>query len=144
VPSGITLLPALPLTAAGKVNRAALAPPGRGKPGRAIDDAPNGDLERLVLATWKEVLGVPRIRIDDNFFEIGGNSLAIIDVQVRLTSSLCRQVLVVDLFRFPTIRALAGHLAGGQTDSNLLAADLRGRLRRGRSRHRVPRVIEEI
>jgi amino acid adenylation domain-containing protein len=142
VPSGITVLPALPLTAAGKVNRAALPPPGQEGPGRVTDDAPEGDLERLVLAAWKEVLGIPRIRTDDNFFEIGGNSMAIIGVQARLTRWLSRQVLVVDLFRFPTIRSLAGHLAGGRTDSDLVAADLRGRLRRQRSGRRVRKAEE--
>jgi amino acid adenylation domain-containing protein len=140
VPSAITLLPAMPLTAAGKVDRAALPAPGRATPGRAIDDAPSADLERLVLAIWKEVLGVPRIGIDDNFFEIGGNSLAIIDVRLRLTRALGRPVLVVDLFRFPTVRGLAAHLAGGQVDSDLLVADLRGRLRRQRSSRRVPQI----
>jgi acyl-coenzyme A synthetase/AMP-(fatty) acid ligase len=137
VPSGITLLAALPLTTAGKVDRSALIPPGpAGHASPASADPPGSDLERLVLSIWCEVLGVARVARDENFFEVGGNSMAIIEVQVCLMQALDRPVRMVDLFRFPTIRSLAGYLASGQADVGLLASDLRGQMRRHRSGRR--------
>jgi amino acid adenylation domain-containing protein len=144
VPSGVTLLATLPLTAAGKVDRSALPSPGLVRsPGRASNDTPSGDLERLISGIWCEVLGVSGITRNDNFFEISGNSMAIIEVQARLKQALDRPVLVVDLFRFPTIRSLAGYLAGGQIDTGLLASDLRGRMRRQRTSRRARALAQE-
>ena len=145
VPSGVTLLATLPLTPTGKVDRKALPLPGIS---RDIHAVPNGtpadDLERLILGTWYEVLGVSRITCDDNFFEIGGNSMAIIEVHARLKQALDCPVLVVDLFRFPTPRSLAEHLISGPVDTGLLAANRRGRMRRRRSGRRTPRARGEL
>jgi amino acid adenylation domain-containing protein len=137
VPSGVTMLATLPLSGGGKVDRSRLPSPGQHGPASPGYDVPQGRLERLVLAVWREVLGLPRIGSNDNFFEIGGHSMAIIEVQSRLRRALGRQIQVVDLFRFPTIRTLAGHLASGGADERLLDAEMRGRQRReraGRSR----------
>jgi len=144
VPSGITFLRTLPLTGAGKVDRAMLPPPGHESPAAsATDDPSTGHFERLVLAIWREVLGRPRIGSNDNFFEIGGHSMAIIEVQARLKRSLGRQVHVVDLFRFPTIRSLAGHLASGDADARLTGASTRGHMRRQRAGRPRPRAGSE-
>ena len=144
VPASITLLAALPLTTAGKIDRSALPPPGRARYASGFSgDLPGDDLERLILGIWCEVLGASDVGLSDNFFEIGGNSMAIIDVQARLIQTLDRQVRVVDLFRFPTIRRQAEFLAGGQMDADLLASDLRGQTRRRRSGRRArPRTQE--
>jgi amino acid adenylation domain-containing protein len=144
VPSGVTLLPTLPLTASGKVDRRALPAPGRGRyASAASEDTPGSDVERRILGVWCEVLGRSGITRNDNFFEIGGNSMAIIEVQARLKQVLDRPVRVVDLFRFPTIRSLAESLAGGRMDPELLASDLRGRTRRRRSGRRAPALGQE-
>ena len=142
VPSGVTLLSALPLTAAGKVDRTALPSPGRARYANP-DEPPCGDLERLILAVWSEVLGVSAITRNDSFFEVGGNSMAVIEVHARLKQALNRPVRVVDLFRFPTIRSLAGYLAGRHIDTELLASDLRGQTRRHRSGRRAQRQAQE-
>lgn len=54
------------------------------------------------------------VGVDDNFFEIGGHSLLVVRVQSRLAETLGRQVPVVELFRHPTVRTLARHLAGAE------------------------------
>jgi hypothetical protein len=69
--------------------------------------------------------------------------MAIIEVQTRLRQALDRQIPVVDLFRFPTMRSLAVYLAGGQTDTELLASELRGRTRRNRSGRRARTLAQE-
>jgi amino acid adenylation domain-containing protein len=144
VPSGVTLLATLPLTAAGKVNRTALPSPGLARyASSASNDTPSGNLEHLILGIWCEVLGMSGITRSENFFEIGGNSMAIIEVQAQLQQVLDRPVRVVDLFRFSTIRSLAGYLAGGQVDAELLASDIRGQTRRDRSGRRTRRLARE-
>ncbi|MBA2897859.1 non-ribosomal peptide synthetase [Nonomuraea soli] len=111
VPAELVLLPALPLTGNGKVDRARLpAPPRAQAAGRG--EQPATATERLVAGVWQEVLGLPRVSTDENFFEIGGHSLATAQVQARLSTSLGREVAIVDLFRHPTVRALAAHLDG--------------------------------
>jgi hypothetical protein len=58
---------------------------------------------------------VPEVGIDDNFFDLGGHSLLMVQVQQTLRRTLERDLAITDLFRFPTIRTLAAHLsaAGG-------------------------------
>ncbi|GGL49086.1 non-ribosomal peptide synthetase [Planomonospora parontospora] len=111
VPAEVVLLPALPLTPNGKVDRAALPEPAP-RPAGTRADEPSGATERLVAGVWREVLGLPRISAGENFFEIGGHSLATAEVQARLAALLGRAVPIVDLFRFPTVRSLAAHLDG--------------------------------
>src|SRR5262249_24381980 len=75
VPADVLILPVLPLTANGNLDRAALPRP-QARPA-AGPDGLTGDTERLVAGVWRAVLGLPRIGATDNFFDIGGHSLAI-------------------------------------------------------------------
>ncbi|MGW4667594.1 amino acid adenylation domain-containing protein [Streptosporangium sandarakinum] len=112
--------------------------PGRGA-GGGPGGEPSGPTERAVAEVWRAVLGVPRVRATDNFFEIGGHSLAIAAVQARLAGVLGREVPVVDLFRHPTVRALAAHLDGGGDSPGLDRAARRLAVRRDRMRGRARR-----
>jgi amino acid adenylation domain-containing protein len=133
VPAHLTLLAALPLTANGKVDREALARTSRGRAGPAAED-PASRTERSIAAVWRDVLGLPRIGVTDNFFEIGGHSLAMAGVQARLERRLGVPVTIVDLFRYPSIRALAAHLDGTTQDPVLHRAARRTAMRRERAR----------
>ncbi|MFI5911646.1 amino acid adenylation domain-containing protein [Dactylosporangium sp. NPDC051541] len=111
VPAAVVVLPVLPLTANGKLDRAALP---RAEPRPAAGrDGLAGATERLVAGVWRAVLGLPWIAATDNFFDIGGHSLAIAAVQARLSEQLGRDVPIVELFHHPTVRALASHLDAG-------------------------------
>ncbi|MEV4898807.1 phosphopantetheine-binding protein, partial [Nonomuraea sp. NPDC055795] len=135
----------LPLTPNGKVDRAALpAPPPRtGWPGAGPGQEPASATERLVAGIWREVLGQPRVSADANFFEIGGHSLATAQVQARLTASLGREVPIVDLFRFPTVRTLAAHLDGERRTAGTERAAMRVAARRARPSTRPHRARRE-
>ncbi|WP_412538156.1 amino acid adenylation domain-containing protein [Longispora sp. K20-0274] len=133
IPATLTLLPALPLTPNGKVDRAALPRPSS-RPTAGPADTPATATERLIAGTWCEVLGLPRVGTADNFFEIGGHSLAIVAVQARLSTALDRDVDIVDLFRHPNIRALAAHLDGTTTTPGLDRVARRVAARRDRTR----------
>jgi hypothetical protein len=73
VPAVVTILPALPRTPNGKLNRHALPPPGDG--GTTPWRAPTTVAEQLMCELWSEVLCAPRVGLDDDFFELGGHSL---------------------------------------------------------------------
>jgi acyl carrier protein len=71
---------------------------------------PGNEIEEILAGIWTGVLGLSRVSVNDSFFEIGGNSLSIVTVSSRLKQALGRDIALVDLFRFPTIRSLAQFL----------------------------------
>ncbi len=108
VPAVYVPLAELPLTPNGKVDRKALpAPQGSHVKAEGEFIAPQGNVEQSVAAIWKDILHVEQIGVDDNFFDFGGHSLQVVQVQNRLREVLGIDVPVLKLFQFPTIRALA-------------------------------------
>jgi amino acid adenylation domain-containing protein len=115
IPSIFVMLEALPLTPNGKVDRQALPEPGKVKGDEATSYiAPRNEIEKTISGIWQEVLEVENPGINDNFFELGGQSLLIIRIQSLLAKALKRDISVVDLFRYPTIDALAKFLTEGE------------------------------
>nr|QEO74533.1 condensation domain-containing protein [uncultured bacterium] len=116
IPSAFAMLDALPLTLNGKVDRQALPAPDMDRP--ALTGAyvgPHTEMERRLVEVWQEILQVKNVGVHDNFFDLGGHSLSLIQVQVRLQELLERDVPVVEMFRQPTISSLAMYL--GQTSN---------------------------
>jgi acyl carrier protein len=114
VPTTVTVLPAFPLTPNGKTDRRALPQP-RAQSAAGPASAPQGQLESTIAGIWQEVLGLPHVGTTDNFFDLGGHSLLVVQVQRRLRKACGREVSITDMFRLSTIRALAAHLAGNAT-----------------------------
>ncbi|HVR97692.1 MAG TPA: thioesterase domain-containing protein, partial [Thermoanaerobaculia bacterium] len=112
LPAAFVLLPALPLTANGKVDRKALPAPeaGAGAPGFV---APRTELERHLATLWADSLGLSaeQVGIHDSFFETGGNSILGAILVNRLQQTLGEIVHVVALFDHPTVAAMAAYLA---------------------------------
>jgi amino acid adenylation domain-containing protein len=118
VPAAVQVLPALPVSAQGKVDRQALgrltldAP--RERPAWA---APQNDLEERIAAVWRDLFGLADpagLGVDDNFFDSGGNSLLLVRLHSRLQTALERNFPLVEIFKHPTIRSLAASLGAGQ------------------------------
>jgi amino acid adenylation domain-containing protein len=107
VPSAFVALETLPQTQTGKVDPRTLPAPEYGA--ATAGAAPRTGVEERVAAVWREVLGVERVGVHDNFFDLGGTSLLLYRVYSRLRE-LRADLKVVDLFRHPTVEALAGHL----------------------------------
>ncbi len=135
VPAAFVVLPALPVTANGKLDRAALPAPAAARPELAVAYVePRGELERSLAALWCELLGVPRVGADDNFFELGGHSLLLAELRTRLAAGLGREVSLVELFQYPTVGSLAAHLAAAADGTP--AADRAARAGRDRADQR--------
>lgn len=73
--------------------------------------APGTQIEREIASIWAEVIGLDRVGIDQNFFDLGGTSLMLEHVQVRLEAVLGRELPLTRLFQHPTVSSLAGSLA---------------------------------
>ncbi|HYN92489.1 MAG TPA: amino acid adenylation domain-containing protein, partial [Pilimelia sp.] len=109
VPAAIVVLDTLPLGPNGKLDRRALpAPDLTGAPDRYA--APRTDTERVLAGVWAEVLGVDRVGVEDNFFDLGGDSILAITLVSRARAAGL-QLTSRDLFRHQSIAALAPAVA---------------------------------
>ncbi len=110
IPAAVITVDAIPLSDSGKVDKAALKRLLRERSRPTEDIALQDELERDIASLWKELLGVPEIHRDDNFFALGGHSLLAIAVAHRLEKSLGHPVPARDLFVEPTLRGFAARV----------------------------------
>ncbi len=111
IPSFFVRIEELPLNSSGKIDRKVLNEDITYKyHSHKMYQAPESELENIIARIWKEVLGTRQVGIDDNFFEIGGHSLAAIQVHNKLKQAFDMDFSVTVLFRFPTIRLLSEYL----------------------------------
>jgi natural product biosynthesis luciferase-like monooxygenase protein len=133
VPAAFVELESMPLTPNKKIDRRALPMPqlAPSEP-RANEAQPESEVEKVLADIWCEVLKLPSVGVDSNFFDLGGHSLLVVHVLNQLRSRDYK-LQMTDLFRFPTIRGLAGHLDpernGAAQDDALKAAQGRAAAR---------------
>jgi len=115
VPSAIVTLDTMPLTPNKKIDRKALpAPQSRTAPRAAATAAPVSGTQSTIAQVWTALLGVQDIRGEDNFFALGGHSLLAVQAHRDIKAALGADSLsITDIFRFPTLDGLAGHLDKG-------------------------------
>jgi acyl carrier protein len=114
VPQAWVFLPALPLNTNGKLDRAALPAPGTGRPPLAVPFAPPADAtERRLAAVWEAVLGLAGLGRDDDFFDLGGDSILAVQLVTAVARDLDAVVPLAALFDAPTIAGMARALAAG-------------------------------
>ncbi|MES2936923.1 MAG: amino acid adenylation domain-containing protein [Pseudomonadota bacterium] len=110
VPAQFVVLPELPLTPSGKVDRRALPAPDDTARGGADHAAPATDAEKALAAIWAQVLKVERIGVDDDFFELGGHSLAATRVMHLAAGAFRKELSLRALLEYPRLGALARYL----------------------------------
>jgi acyl carrier protein len=146
VPAVYVPLDKLPLTPNGKVDRKALPAPQASALAPREFVAPAGEIEQTLAAIWKDILKAEHIGADDNFFDFGGHSLQVVQVQNRLRETLQVDVPVLKLFQYPTIRSLAKFIGEETKDDSSLRQKMDERNRRRQAvitpRRRTPLAVE--
>jgi acyl carrier protein len=115
VPADFIVLEEWPRTANGKIDLQALStPPEAPAESKAVYQPPQNELEQLIAGLWQEVLFVEEIDRDDNFFDLGGHSLLLMKVNLKLKHHCGKEISLVEMFKYPTIATLADFLSGQQ------------------------------
>jgi hypothetical protein len=112
VPAAFVMLPSLPLTANGKLDRRALPAPERDAHAVSEYESPRGQMEQTLAQIWQELLQVERVGRHDDFFALGGHSLLAVLLVTRMESVTSRELSVRDVFEHSTLQALASRLNG--------------------------------
>jgi len=93
----------------------------------------------MQIPLWQEVLGLEKVGVRDNFFDLGGHSLLLARVHSKMQEMIDEELTMVELFRYPTIAALAERLGGSDSQSRLLqSAYDRAKQQQARRRRRRP------
>jgi acyl-CoA synthetase (AMP-forming)/AMP-acid ligase II/acyl carrier protein len=128
LPSAFVSLDVLPLSLNGKLDRAALPVP------EAVDGektgapvSPQTEMELKIAAIWRRVLGLKQVSVKDNFFDVGGDSLQLLEAHAELQRSINPDLSITVLFEYSTISSLAQHLTSGDQGSIILEAQQRAR-----------------
>jgi amino acid adenylation domain-containing protein len=112
MPSAFVLMDALPLSPNGKVDRAVLPVPLVAHPEPPRAKSAQSDMEQKIESAWLKVLVLQQVGLDDNFFDVGGDSLQLLAVHAEIQKKIESEFPLTDLFEYSTIRSLARHLAG--------------------------------
>jgi amino acid adenylation domain-containing protein len=131
MPGAIMIVAELPRTPSGKIDRRRLPDPDIAGTQSTEYIAPRTPLEEAVAATWAEVLGVPSVGVEDDFFALGGHSLLATQVVAQVRSDFAVDLPLHSLFTCPTVASLAAEIVRmmGDTDGDetaRLMAELEG------------------
>ncbi|MCU0532553.1 MAG: amino acid adenylation domain-containing protein [Hydrococcus sp. Prado102] len=111
VPSNFVTIDAIPLSSNGKIDRRSLPIPDNLRPELEVDYVrPQTEVQQAIADVWQKVLALEKVGIHDNFFEIGGHSLLLIQVNSKLRQLFNTDLSIVEMFRYPTISSLSEYL----------------------------------
>ncbi|VAW36165.1 Polyketide synthase modules and related proteins, partial [hydrothermal vent metagenome] len=116
VPATYVPLSSFPLTPNKKTDRKALPAPDQVLvEAQTVYVPPTNDLEQKIAEIWQNLLNVPQVGLNDNFFDLGGHSLLTVQAHRQLKEVVDKPLSITDMFRFPTVRSLVDYL---NQDSN--------------------------
>ena len=124
VPSTFVFLASWPLMTNGKIDRHALPRPENVRPQSETPYvAPRTELERIIASIWQEVLQIEMVGTNDNFFDLGGHSLSMLQVHNKLRQNLNRPISMVHMFQYPTVSSMSKYLSQ-EPDEELSAGQI--------------------
>jgi amino acid adenylation domain-containing protein len=131
IPRYFVPLVRLPLTPTGKVDRKALPDPVQAALEiTTIYTAPRNEIERRLVNIWQGVLDLEQVGIHDNFFDLGGTSLLLVQAHDRLQATFDHSVPLVDLYRHPTVSELTRYLQDGRRETAARTEAIQDRIQR--------------
>ena len=139
IPTTFVMMRTLPLTPNGKIDRKALPTPEGSATPTPPYAAPASDLELRIADIWRELLAIDQVGRQDNIFELGANSLLTMQANSRLSRILGRPLPLVSMFRYPTVAALAAHLAEQGRQDPVQSVDKRAQTRSSRAEQAAER-----
>ncbi|MCC5601609.1 amino acid adenylation domain-containing protein [Nostoc sp. CHAB 5714] len=117
VPSAFVMLDNLPLAPSGKIDRKALPKPDNLRPElETVYVLPRNDMELTITDIWQKILKVEKVGIEDNFFDLGGHSLNVLQVYSKLRELFKPDLAITDLFKYPTISSISRYLNQEEDD----------------------------
>ncbi len=144
IPAAFIALPSLPLTPNGKLNRLALPAPENLRPELEVEYVPpRTEPEQIIARIWQEVLHVEKPGVNDNFFDLGGNSLLLVRVHSKLREAFGKDISLIEMFRYPTITLLVKLVANEEDKKAALkqAQDRAGKQLQARRNQRRAREL---
>ena len=131
IPNEFVTLVDMPRTANGKLDRKALQAI-RPEPVRQVtaDAQPASETEKLIAESWRKTLKLEHVGVNDNFFDIGGHSLLVVQLHNELKQRLSSPLSLTDLYQYPTVRSLSEFVASGSGGEALQKSMSRGARRR--------------
>jgi polyketide synthase PksJ len=108
----------MPMQPNGKIDRKALPEPEDiRKKMKEEYVGPRSELEESITEVWKEVLQLDKVGINDNFFDLGGHSISLIELQHKLQEALQKEIIITDLLKYPSVNLFAKYLIGQSGDA---------------------------
>ena len=80
-------------------------------------EPPTNETETRLAGIWADLLKLERVGRHDNFFDLGGHSLLLIEMQNKLRSAFERDLMIVEMFKYPTVSGLAQYLIKGRNEA---------------------------
>jgi acyl carrier protein len=114
LPNAYVMLEAMPLTPNGKIDSKQLPDIETLRAEKSQALAPRNELETKLVQLWQQVLELPQVGVEDNFFDLGGNSFLLGELYIRVEELIGAKLPLIELFKRPTIAKLAAYLQGDE------------------------------
>ncbi len=115
IPSRFIVMDNLPKLPNGKVDRKSLPKPLQVETGKSERKAPTTPEEKQIAQIWKDLLSLDEVGIEDSFFDLGGDSISVVQMIARVRKLFDVPISLRKVFKVPTIASLTAHVAGKKT-----------------------------
>jgi acyl carrier protein len=141
VPSAFVLLEALPLNLNGKVDRNALpSPENLHSMNEEVFVAPQTEVEKRIASILRDVIQIDQVGLHHNFFDLGGNSVHMVQIYNRIREAFGKEFPLVKIFEHSNISSLAAYLSSKESgESSITRSSTRGEKRKEAAKQKKPR-----